>query len=174
MKKGIPHSARCARRGQVLLETIVALGVLTVGFLGVLTLVNRSIGFNRVVADNYTGNYLAAEGIEVVKNILDHNVIIGAVPWNAGIAGGCYLVTHDSLSLGVPSGCAVGSAPFLRFDATSKRFNYSGSAQTNFRRVISLTFVGGDELRVNSMVSWQTRGGSYQVDLEDHFFNWRP
>jgi hypothetical protein len=157
----------------VLLEAIVALGVLTVGFLGVLTLVNRSIGLNRVVADNYTGNYLAAEGIEVVKNILDRNVIIGA-SWNAGVAAGCYLVTYDSRLLSVPSACGVGGAPQLRFDSVSKRFSYAGSVVTNFRRVISVAQVGADELRVNSTVSWQTRGGSYQVILEDHFLNWRP
>ena len=36
-----------------------------VGFLGIVTLLSRALALNRVVGDNYTATYLAAEGIAV-------------------------------------------------------------------------------------------------------------
>src|SRR5688572_13216996 len=71
------------RDGQTIVEAMVAVSLLVVGFLGMITLINRSIGLNRVVSDNYTATYLAAEGIEVVKNLLDRNFIAGS-PWFTG------------------------------------------------------------------------------------------
>src|SRR3989344_7355701 len=71
------------RSGQALVEVMVAVSILTVGFLGIVGLLSRALALNRVVADNYTATYLAAEGIEITKNIVDGNVVQGQ-PWNSG------------------------------------------------------------------------------------------
>ena len=42
-----------------------------------LSLLSNSIALNRVVNDQFIANYLAMEGIEVVKNIVDGNIIQG-------------------------------------------------------------------------------------------------
>ncbi len=80
-----------SENGQSLIETVVALSVLVVGLLGIVVLLNNSLGLNRVTADNYTATYLAAEGIEVIKNLIDAN-IIARCPWNSGFTAGSFEV----------------------------------------------------------------------------------
>ena|SRR3989344_2408976 len=61
--------------GQSLVEMLVALSIVVLVLLGILTLVNRSLGLSRVTSDNYTAAYLAAEGIELVKNLFDRSYL---------------------------------------------------------------------------------------------------
>jgi hypothetical protein len=157
------------RQGQALVEAIVAIGVLSVGFLGIFTLVSQSLGLNRVVADNYTGTYLASEGIEVVKNIIDSNLIAGRA-WNAGLANGDYEAQFDSTSL------SANQNRKILFDPATRLYGYSAVAgiQTPFTRTIRIENLSANEIRVNSIARWTSRGGgNFDANVEDHFYNWR-
>lgn len=161
---------RSCTTGQVLVEALVAVSILTVGLLGILTLFARSLSLNRVISDNYTATYLAAEGIEVVKNLIDVNRIQGRA-WNANFSDGDFEVEYSTSALPLSSN----QDRFLRYDPSTHHYSYSGSTQTNFRRSVSIALVGSEELKVNSTVDWTTRGGgSFTINLEDHFYNWRP
>ena len=86
-------------RGQAIIEVLVAVSMLTVGFLGVVTLLAKSLGLNRVVTESYTATYLAVEGVELVKNLIDANSIAGAgTPWNSGLTDGTYEADYASLA----------------------------------------------------------------------------
>lgn len=161
-------SASSARRGQLLVECLIAVSLLTVGFLGLFALLNRSLSLNRLIADNYVATYLSAEGIEVARNIFDANTI-QKLPWNSGfLPSGDYEVEYNSNSL------VSNQNRFLMFDPATHLYSYNGTRQTNFKRLIRVS-VGTNEIKVNSLVSWTTLGGgSFQVNLEDHFMNSRP
>jgi hypothetical protein len=171
---------------------MIALGVLTVGFLGMLTLLANSLGLNRVVSDTYTANYLAMEGIELVKNTIDANIAFElnlnlSCEWDEGLDAGSYGVDWE-LPLASMATCpgrefreyAKGgkAGRFLRFDAASGRYGYDGSVETPFTRRVEIVpdptgKTNGNELKVNSIVEWTTRGGGkFSVDIEDHFYNW--
>jgi len=157
------------RVGQTLIETLVAVSVLTAGFLGIVTLLSRSLGLNRVVSDNYTASYLAAEGAEVIKNILDSNSI-GGNEWLRGINSGDFEVVYN----GDISGLRPYTGKKLEFDADRNLFAYSGGEETAFTRKITIDISHTDEVQVNSRVDWITRGGgALFIDAEDHFFNWK-
>ncbi len=170
MNKAHKDKIESHRSGQLLIEMLVALGILTVGFLGVMSLLSRAIGLNRVVADNYTATYLAEEGIEIVKNILDGNVIQGK-GWNEGfgIGNGDFEVDFSSDTL------VQSQDRFLTLDQSANLYGYGFSSATPFKRVVRIDIdgSGGNEIIVNSEVGWVSRGGNYNVNLEDHFFNWR-
>lgn len=154
-------------RGQALIEVMIAVSVLTVGFLGVISLLSRALALNRVVAENYTGTYLAAEGIELTKNIIDGNILQDRA-WNAGLSDGNFEVDHTSTALGPYT------ARTLSFNPDTGLYNYSGSEPTRFARRIGVTLLSQDEVRIISEVTWIARGGgTSSVDLEDYFFNWR-
>lgn len=156
-----------SRNGQLLIESLIATSLLIVGFLGIFSLLSRSLSLNRVAADNYTATYLAAEGIEVARNIVDANAI-QKKSWNAGFANGDYEVGYNAVSLTPNQG------RFLDFDSGNNTYSYTGATQTNFKRVLKIFLVSPNEIRVNAIVSWTTLGGgSYQINLEDHFLNWR-
>jgi len=153
-------------KGQAIVESIIALSVLTIGFLSLIGLMSNAIGLSRVNAEYYIATYLAAEGIEVVKNIIDTNVMSNRA-WNDRLVQGSYEVEYNSLSL------LLNQNRFLNFDPNTKIYSYSTTGQiTPFKRKIEIQNINSNHIRVKSIVSWTSRGGAqFQVDLEDHFYN---
>lgn len=154
--------------GYILIECMVAMTILTIGLMSVFSLLSRSLSSNRVVANRYQATYLAAEGIELVKGIIEDNTIKG-LPWNAYLSEGEFEIKFPGESLDPYSDKVI------KFDDTTKSFNYEDGIDTPFTRKIILTFLGsGNEIKVESIVDWVSRGSAaYNVRLEAHFFNWR-
>lgn len=161
-------------KGQILIEVMVALAMVVIGMLGLLSLLSNSIGTSKVVSDQYVGSYLAAEGIEIVKHMLDSNAASINRSFTDGISqfGVPYEVEYSSSQL-------VSNNRFLRFGspvASQSRYNYETGEATPFKRSVVLEAVGGNlnEIKVTSTVTWVSRGGAtYSIVLEDYFFNWR-
>ncbi|MBI5220794.1 MAG: hypothetical protein HY978_03080 [Candidatus Liptonbacteria bacterium] len=178
LRRSAGRSSLLASPGQTIVETLVAVSVLTVGFLGILGLLNQSLGLNRVVADSYVGSYLAAEGVEIIKNLTDTNVINGQ-PWNSGIGPNCPPAPGYQLDYASTAGNLQNYNPSqsLYYDPAAHRYNIQAMGNpTTFRRKVEICWIGpqSNEMRVNSTVTWTTRGGAqYSVNVEDHFYKWR-
>jgi type II secretory pathway pseudopilin PulG len=155
------------QKGYLLIESVVAITLLIVGFLGMLALLSNSIALNRVVNDQFIGNYLAMEGVEVIKNLIDGNIIQGK-PWNENINNGDFEVSYASSQL------EPDQRRRLLFDSANNKYNYQTGTQTAFIRVVSIEFIDANEVKVNSIVKWSGRGGGkFEINLENHFFNWK-
>ena len=162
-----------SRKGYLFIEAMVAISIIILGILGMVVLLSRSLSINRVISDQFDASYLASEGIEVVKNIIDANVIQGR-PWNDGLGNGDFEIVYNSLIM------EPDSNRYLLFDSGTGRFNYQTGSLTFFVRTVSLEQIdddcvpGAERIRVNSLVEWRTRGGGdFKIDLEDNFFDWR-
>lgn len=159
------------QNGQAIIEVLVAVSMLTVGFLGVVTLLSKSLGLNRVVSESYTATYLAVEGVEIIKNLIDANIIARAA-WNQGLSDGTYEAEYSSLSVQ-----PAGVLRKLNFDPLSGLYGYGSGEATPFTREIKIAWDQGnsDHMRVTATVRWVTRGGGqFESNVEDHFYNWRP
>ena len=66
-----------SHRGQTLVEALVALSILTVGFVGIVTLLTKSFQLNRTTSNDTQATYLAAEGIEIAKTSINYDVYYG-------------------------------------------------------------------------------------------------
>lgn len=161
----------------------MALSILMVGFLGIVALLSSSLGLNRRIANTYTANYLAMEGIEVVKNLIDANHIQG-YSWNCGFpAGGDFEVSYyDTATVPCPGAALrpVGSASsYLLFDSSNNTYNDPKSpgatgVPTFFKRVITIGTSGSASTTVASKVTWLAQGGRTEsVEIDDVFWNWR-
>jgi len=159
------------KKGQLLVEAIISISILIVGLLGIFVVISQSLGLYRIAYEQYIASNLAAEGIEVVKNMIDSNSIDGTVPWNQGLAtDGDYGVQYDSRAL---DGTITNKN--ILYNENTGLYNYDTGTPTNFKRVITTKNISVDEIQVNSVVSWKSRGGfDYVVNLEDRFFNWKP
>lgn len=149
---------------------MIAITIIVVGLVAVFTLLSESQSLNRVVADRYVGTYLAAEGLELVKNFIDTNYI-GQFPWNDGLAAGSYLIDYNDSAL-----TPLGVNPKILYDSAGNIYSYDSGSETRFTREIQIAYPGGsgNEMQVNAIVNWTTRGGgSFSVNLEDRFFDWR-
>lgn len=163
-------------KGQLLIEAMIAMGVISVGLLAVFTVLSNSLGISKITSNQYVGTYLSAEGIEVVKNIIDNNVY-NQNSWNSGLVqnGGApytFTVQYDSTA---PDTLDQPTDP-LRFDPNTGLYSYDPAGNiTVFTRAITVTSLdSGNELRVDSVVNWKDQGGTPDsVELEDTFYNWR-
>lgn len=154
-------------KGIVLIEALIAITITTVGLLGMFSLLSRSLSLTRVISDRYVAANLGGEGIEIVKNLIDNN-ILAARPWNQGLASGAYEADYNS-------GLGGNLSRTLTFNPASGFYSYDNAGNpTTFKREIRLERIGSKEIRVNSIVSWTSRGGgTFDINLEDHFFNWQ-
>ncbi len=152
-------------KGQLLIESLVGISIVVVGLLGIVGLVSRSLSLNRVISNQYTASYLSLEGIEIARNLLDANVIQDN-EWNAGFAAGEYWVYYDSDKL------TPGKNQPLNFNG---EFYGDGGLETSFKRTIIVSYPNdNNEIQVNSIIEWISRGGGdFTIDNEHHFYNWR-
>ncbi|MDR3582453.1 MAG: hypothetical protein P4L67_04240, partial [Candidatus Pacebacteria bacterium] len=192
-----PLSSLSSRRGQSIVEAMVALSVLMVGLMGVLTLLTRSLLLERVTADQAKATYLASEGIEVAKSLIDHDVYLGVAAgsgaessgWAGSLPGSCFTFSVgganyydvDFKTYGCPQPAA--STPELLYFATDPATGAgmyydaadrpTGATATNFSRVVRVARVSDNEIDVRSTVTWDTGVVTNQtLTLEDHFYNW--
>ncbi len=157
-----------------MVEAIVALSMLTMGMVGIFTLLSNSYAFNRISTNEYVAANLASEGIEVVRDIIDRN-IMNLRSWNCGVStNGDFQADYDDVALSPYS-----ASDLIKFDTALKVYTYNVSANTvntAFNRRISIENLGTpiDEIRVISRVAWRDRGSiAYDVTVEDRLFSWR-
>jgi hypothetical protein len=178
-------NSKQSRKGQSLVEAMIAISVLTVGFLGLIALLSKSFFYSREVSDKMRATYLASEGIEIVKNLVDHDMTVSSE--SGGLEGGwgsCFTGygSHDFEMDYTTADCTSlhsYSAPGdpLLFDSATHLYGYENSANTaptNFTRDIRIV-PNGDEIIVQSIVNWSTGPiTSQNVIMEDHFYDWQP
>jgi hypothetical protein len=163
--------------GQTIVEAMIAISLITFGVLGVFRLTSQSLGLTSTVRDQYIANYLAVEGIEIVKNIVDTNIQEGNT-WNKNISvdGAQYEIDYFDTSDTISPAQGL----LLRLDSSTGLYSYSlgSNLETGFKRTITILYpdcAGSpcDHMEVSSIVDWTARGGGeFSVNLEDHFYNW--
>lgn len=179
-------------KGSILIESIVGISLVTVGILGIITLLTKSSSFYNLASDQLTATYLAAENIETVKNVLDAGYLdnlAGAPDKSWGwLHDGWYYVdagSYGNVLSSVQDFPGPASADLVNFipnaaDDPSAGGIYlgaaSGGAPTIFRRVIKIENISDLEtqyVNVLSYVNWNEKGENKQIILADRFYNWR-
>ena len=170
------------RDGQALVEAIVALSVLMVGFVAMLSLLNNSLATTNMVSDQDIATYLAAEGIEVVKNLVGANILASST-FDNNFQQGSYEVEANQKLEPDPidtdndnPGKRIGawndySNTYLNFDSLTNSYTYISGTPARFKRTIQVVPPMGNRLRIVSIIRWDTKGGgTSEVKLEDFFF----
>ena len=171
---------RSRENGQIMIEAIVAISMVTIGLLGIITLLINSSRWNRDVSHELVATYLAAEGIEVMKNLIDASIASelrgdNMATWNAGLPEGLYGIQYDA---------AFGSDGMLSqnfgdrkllFDSGAGVYQYGSGETSPFSRVVEIIGPrgGSDTLLVSSTVFWDGEESVESVHLEDVFTYWR-
>lgn len=151
--------------GFTLVEIIIVLAVITSGLLGALTLLSATQASFAVARDELTAAGLAQEGIELVRARRDSNWIARRV-WTDGILGTGSCADIDNPTLFSCSGT-------IYFDSGRGVFVHTPGAPTAFSRLLAVSSVSPNELRILSTVSWQRRGTPFSLSVEEHLFNWK-
>lgn len=162
-----------SKRGQMIIEATVSVSIMIVGLLGIFVLVSKSLNMYHTAAQEYVATNLAAEGIEVTKNILDANLINNKA-WNDGFAvsgSKYYGIQYNSTDMTLVSGS---QDKYLLYDSATGLYGYDIGKPTVYKRVVTITNAPEDKIQVNSKVTYNINAGAtFEIDLEDHFYNWR-
>ena len=157
-------------KGFTLLEVLVATFFITVGATGAFKLIQRTVVLSSGNVQKLQAVYLAQEGMEVVRNIRDANIVKGSkgqsVLWTAGLencAQGCQADYNDR-RLSPYSGI------FLRSNGSA--YSYDGGTNTPFQRRITVTQSGSDLLAVQSEVLWNDRGIKRSLKTSGELAHW--
>ncbi len=155
-----------------MVEALIGLSVIVIGLLGIFTLTSTSLSVNRIDADRYVAINLANEGVELVKNLLDRN-IIDDNPWNT-LPGftidGDYKIDYTQSSLFPWDG----SNDFLYFNIDGGGYRYKQIEDdkiTTFNRKINITNIDDSHIKVISTVYWKSKTESYDFSVVDYFYD---
>lgn len=159
-----------------LLETLIAIGVLAgaiVAAIGVLSFTLRHI---RTAGDELVAAHLAAEGIEIVRNLRDTHWLQN-MSWDAWRAVmedlGCVEVAyHSAQATLLPCGSA---ARVLEVDARGRYCYACAGTPSPYTRVIEIETGGleAHQLRIRAVVEWTQPAGRRELRVEDVLYDWR-
>jgi len=180
-----------SRKGQTIIEVMIALSILTVGLLGLLDLLSKSYFLDRMISDQTKATYLSEEGVDLAKNLIDNDMYLsvasggGAPGWDACFdpseGHGDYELDYNSMPTSAnnrpcPLKKFTGSGDFLGINSSTGLYSYTpGLPATNFTRDVRVTVTTPYELDVQSIVAWSTGPVTSQsIDIEDTFYDWYP
>lgn len=163
---------------------LIGLGVITTAVIAISALMLRSVTRVRAVGDEYIATYLASEGIELVKSIVETNFRSPppGVAFNGGVpedrcASGSEMDYDDweITTFGMPGAppCSEPNQPLL-FDGATGRYSYDSGIPTRFRRALHISYdnlADPKAILVRSRVFWGDRSGPREVVLEDVFYD---
>ncbi len=197
-QKGFTRTPKTWVSGFTILESIVAIAVLSLSISGVFSSVQQSLSQSIIAKDEVKAFYLAQEAVEIIRHNRDSNqltkIITGSGTWLAGIAqnsgdpcwfGNTCRVDVASPNLAVQCGNSTNyswdACPLLNQDQTTFLYGYDGSdPATNFTREIQLERIRDDiygnpvEIAVIVRVKW-TKGLliTREFKAKTYLLNWR-
>ncbi|KND48666.1 MAG: putative Type IV pilus pilin [Parcubacteria bacterium C7867-005] len=171
------------KKGFTLVETLVAIGILVLAVSGAFSAAQSGLSSSVFSKDQVIAFYLAAEGVEQIRNIRDNNGLADQ-PWLTGLTA-CYpnrTCTVDTVNTvsdqPVITNCAGGqnSCPNLRQDTTNGYYGYEPSwPVSNFKREITMAPVGGggNEVSISVRVIWSKGLVTRQFNVRENIMDWQ-
>lgn len=153
-----------------LTELIIVLFVASIGVISSLSLAVRSSYFQNVKKDLLSVAFLSYEGLELMTNIRDTNLITDRDydNWDSvsplGIGQAEYLVDYYSLLASSTSG-GIDSA-FLQRDSNGFLLHNNSYQNSIFKRLISVQAESISSTTIESWIQWENRGKTYDYKLE--------
>ena len=170
--------------GFTLVETLVAISILTVAMVGTLTAIQSGLKDTTIAKDQIIAFYLAQEGMEFVRNIIDENILhsLGgsSTDWLASLSSistdACYFGKTCRIDSNAKTivNCAsgAGSCPVLNIDSVSGLYGYTSAwPGSTFKREIQFQSVSANEVLAIITISWTNRGTPQSFQVSELFFN---
>lgn len=184
--RGLPCEAKRSR-GFTLLESIIAIFVLSLAISGAFAAVRQGLSQTIHAKNEVRAFYLAQEAIEVLRNERDQNrlsTLLGGsgtvTPWltdiTGCIGGTCRVDASgpgDPAAYLYPCGENWGSCPFMKQDPDTLVYGYDPDGlDTNFKREIQIELVNPDEIAVTVRVFWTQGIIDHEFKVKTILLNW--
>jgi type II secretory pathway pseudopilin PulG len=160
-----------------IIEIVVAIGVVSVGMLGVLSLSLQNIQTDFLNKNNLIASMLAQEGLEIVRQVRDSNWLGSAIPFADGIASSTIGVGTSTVDIfGVHNLDIVNdfthASTSLWIDSNGFYQHFNSATSTIFKRLIVASSTA-EYLSVKSIVRWTNNGRNHDYVAETLLYDWR-
>jgi len=178
------------KKGFTLIETLIALLIFATAITAMMSITSHGITNMTSVKNKYIANYLAEEGLEIVRYVRDDLYVKGQpflpnfTDTISSCANGCnadpiLLFQNQGRLNDVFVECNPLENCRVRTDADGYyRGDLSTTELTTFTRIITVDTDGVDseqaehELHVKSVVTWEEGLLTHSVSSEEHLFDW--
>lgn len=170
-------------RAFTLIETLVAVAVLTVAIVAPMTLTQQSLSGAYYARDQITAYNLAQEGIESVRALRDGQILQIATAADSSVdLFGPIPVNQDFIIDGLETNAleaidtCSGVCPPLQLNADGDLYTYgAGLIETKFVRTLRAAYVTGstDEIQLSSTVTWIADSGQPRsFTIYENVYRW--
>ncbi len=182
------------KRGFTLVETLVAITIVVVGVTAPLAVSSRNIQASLYARNQLIGTFLAQEGIELVRNIRDRDLLATPPVWLPVSSSGsnklgdcldtvCVIdsVGSESVNNELYKCSSLSECKFLYFDQSTGAYdqpyasapNGSNFTQSIFKRTLTLVRPANDtnkEVIARVTVTWTIPSGQKSITLDETLF----
>lgn len=166
-----------ATKGFSLIELMVCVLIISIGLIGVLSLVMQNIQAQSINKNALIASQLAQEGIELVRNVRDSNWLITDNDWDEDIVSdGSYAIDYRGRDYIINTSESVGEKLYIN---TNGYYTHDsvGNSSTIFSRLISVNKVEitstSTYLDIKSTVQWKERGSDHNYVAEVYLYDWK-
>ena len=160
------------KRGFTLLETVVAVYILSVVVVAGFTAAFISISSSIHAKNQVTAFYLAQDAFDYIRHQRDINVLDPNLGWLDGfgdcVGFSCKIDTSDGAISSISDDQGY---LYLTDNGIFTHESGEGNTQTNFRRVISINEIAEYEAKVEIVVSWQQGANDRSFRSVSRIFN---
>lgn len=153
--------------GFTLIEIIVVLFVVSLGMIGVLSLIIQNIQGENINKNSIAAYQLAQEGVELIRKTRDTNWK-NSVAFNQGLSVGSYYMSYLDTT---PNPLTNDSQGNLYKNSNGFYVHDSGTL-TKFNRIIEITAPTAYSMIVRSQVSWEEHNQVYSYEVDTALFDW--
>lgn len=189
-----------AAAGFTLLETVVAVMILSYAIVGPFALAAQSLRVSRDARDELTATQLAVEAIEVAHSVRDNNSAddstLTQANWMQNILSNCANSCIVDITQHVPVGsinvwnanvlfpCPVGGCgvlatvyfnPMAQFYRQSRVVPVAPWLATGFVRTLTVSAISANQVKLTATVTYRGYGKALRtVTITDDLYNWFP
>ncbi|MBN2854227.1 hypothetical protein JXK06_01690 [Patescibacteria group bacterium] len=169
---------RAKKEAFSLIEIVIILFVISLGLIGILSLIIQNIQSQDYNKNNLIATQLSQEGIELIRRVRDSNFKQG-FDFNFGLAENQDEVFNYCFDYNDSAPTPTSLACSLRFDGDGFYVHDSVGISSGFSRLIKVELVDDEDslavgvaLKVISEVSWASRGGISSYTTETLLYDW--
>ena len=163
------------KSGFSLVEIMTALFIISIGMVGILSLIVQNIQSQNVNKGALIAAQLAQEGIELIRHTRDSNWAAGQA-WNTNLAPGHYIIDYR---LAAPRGISFSKQENLRQDTTGYYYNPDLSTDINpdsgYARTIDIVANPGNasSIYIKATISWSDHNKSFNYVIDTILYDWK-
>lgn len=174
-QKFISFILRPSKAGFSLIEIMTVLFVISIGLIGVLSLIVQNIQSQNINKDALIAYQLSQEGIELVRRTRDTNWLAGQ-PWNTNLAPGHYVIDYQD---SIPQSITISGQEYLKQDGLGFYYNQDVVSDSNptsvFSRTVDLIVnpANANSIFVQTLITWTNRDKHYNYVTETTLYDWK-